>query len=220
MSGGGGAPKLGSKGGRLGRPPGATARRSKDLKGYVDARFGGSAAQQSAQLALVTPAELKAAGGSMAKAQVAKALDLVEHVRRAQEGRDAWLREVVREELRGLAGELGADLVKAMERAVKRISEAASGFGLKEALKLISDERAALLPYTDQRQPLAIDVAAKLDQSSVILLGAAPAELAGGPAVEKAEVFEGVFAEVAQSKSHAGPQPIEQARLFGPDAPD
>lgn len=52
-----------SKNGKpLGRPPGARNRRSQDLGRYIEATFGGmTPGQQSAQLALVTPKDLRRA---------------------------------------------------------------------------------------------------------------------------------------------------------------
>jgi hypothetical protein len=53
----------------LGRPPGARSRRSLDLARYIEATFGGmTPGQQAAQLAMVTPQDLKNAK--------ARALDL------------------------------------------------------------------------------------------------------------------------------------------------
>lgn len=194
---------------KRGRPKGSTNKRAADLKGYIAARFGGSAAQQAAQLAMVTPAELKAAGGSMAKAQVNKALDLVKHVREAQDGRDEWLRRVIREELADLADLLPEDVRQAVGKAVGRIREATAGFGLKEALDLIGKERAALLPYTDQRQPLAVDVTGMERAPSVVVMGMADAQGVATMPIENADVFEGAYEVVSQPKSHEGQQALE-----------
>lgn len=59
---------------RRGRPPGAKNRRSLDLAKYIEAQFGGmTPGQQSAAVALITPRDLKAAGGSVLEAMAAKA---------------------------------------------------------------------------------------------------------------------------------------------------
>lgn len=218
----GGGDVLGGPAGakRRGRPKGALGKKAKDLRGYIDAKYGGSAALQSAQLALVTPAELKAAGGSMARAQVSKALDLVQHVRQAQDGLDDRLRQLVREEVEYLLLDVreakAEELRKGLAQAIKRAVDGAGGFGLREALKILSDERANLLPYTDQRQPLAIETKGAMAPSVVIM----DAGLSHGASVEKAEVLEGAFTEVAQSKSHDDGQAVEPPQLFGPAAAD
>lgn len=208
---------------KRGRPKGSGNRRARDLKGFIDAKYGGSAAQQSAALCLVTPAELKTAGGSMAKAQVNKALDLVGHVRKAQEGRDGWLRQVVRDALEELAGDLpaeGAELRALVGGFIKRVKEGTSGFGLREALELITRERGQLLPYTDMRQPLAVELAGKGLAPSVVVMGAGPVAPLGLASVEKAEVFEGVFSEVSPLKSHADGQGLDLPGLLAPPPTD
>ena len=207
---------------RRGRPKGSGNKRARDLKGFIDARYGASAAQQSAAMCMVTPAELKAAGGSMAKARVNKALELVQHVRRAQEGRDDWLRQLVREELRGLADELPDQLAKAMERSIKRIGEAAAGFGLKDALKMIGDELADLLPYTDQRQPLAMEVKGAGFAPSVVVQMDGAAQLMPRDATdaEFIEVFEPGTALVAPMKSHDMQQVLDLAEKLDARAAD
>ena len=205
-----------------GRPKGSKNRRAADLKGYIDTTYGGSAALQSARLCMVTPAELRAAGGSMVRAQVAKAEQLVAAVRESQKDADQVLRQVVREELAIFAAELregeGAALRRAVDGFLGRVKEASSRFGLREALDMLARERAALLPYTDQRQPLAVDVTAKAEHPSVVIMGAEPVAMAGAPALENAEVFEGVAWEVARPKSHDEAQGLEPADLFGPGA--
>lgn len=200
---------------KRGRPKGSTNRRARDLKGLIDAKYGSSAAQQLAQLALVTPAELKAAGGSMAKAIVAKAADLVEHVRRAQATRDEHLRETIRLEFERLLLDVrdvtAKELRAALDQCLKRIREAGGGMTLAQALGMMADARRDLLPYTDQKQPLAIDATVNQDRPSVILMGAAPVADLATMAVENTEVFEGVYTEVSPSKSHGEQQAIEFA---------
>lgn len=195
---------------KRGRPKGATNRRAKDLKGIIDAKYGGSAAQQAAQLCMVTPAELKAAGGSMAKAQVNKALDLVQHVREAQDQRDQALRALVREELETVAdclGEGGAALRQAVAGFIKRVREG-STFGLGQALDMITKERANLLPYTDMRQPLAVDVTSKGHAPSVLIMGGPGEGSLGSAPLENVGVFEGAFSLVSQPVSHEDAQTL------------
>lgn len=56
---------------RRGRPPGVKNKRSLDLGRYIEAMFGGSTpGQQSAQLCLVTPADLKRAKAEARELQV------------------------------------------------------------------------------------------------------------------------------------------------------
>lgn len=200
---------------KRGRPKGSTNRRAKDLKGFIDGRYGASAAQQSAAVCMVTPAELKAAGGSMARAQVEKALDLVRHVREAKDRLDGELRDLVRQAVAELAK--GSIEVKAF---IDRIEHLGGSFGLPQAMKMLADERAALLPYTDQRQPLAVDVTGKGMAPSVVLMGAAPMADLGAMGVEKAEVFEGIFTEVSPPKSHGEGQALEQLQFLGPEPAD
>ncbi|PZQ63367.1 MAG: hypothetical protein DI570_09245 [Phenylobacterium zucineum] len=205
---------------KRGRPKGSTNRRAADLKGYIGARFGGSAAQQSAQLCMVTPAELKKAGGSMAAAMVMKAQDLVNHVRQAQDGLDARLRELVRAEVEFLLldakeGATSREIRAGLAQAIKRAVDGSGGFGLRDALKLLADERAALLPYTDQRQPLAVDLTGKGMAPSVVVMGSGLGDAVPTMAVENTEVFEGVFEVVSQPKSHDEGQGVEPPDLFG-----
>lgn len=173
----------GSEPRRRGRPPGSKNKRAKDLAAFIGQAYGGSAALQAAKLCLVTPAELKAAGGSMAAAQVLKAAELVERVRQVAADR-RW--------------------------TVK--------FGMVDALAMLAKERAALMPYTDQRQPIALDVTARRDEPSVILVGAEPAKISSG--VENIGVFEGVFTEVSQSGSHETQQAFEFSGEPSPGASD
>lgn len=202
---------------KRGRPKGATNRRAKDLKGILDAKYGGSAAQQAAQLCMVTPAELKAAGGSMAKAQVNKAVDLVKHVREAQDQRDEALRALVREELETVAEAMedgGAALRLAVNGFIKRVKEGSS-FGLGQALDMITKERANLLPYTDQRQPLAVDLKGGMAPSVLIMNGAADVGSLGGEAVDNTQVFEGLYDVVSRPVSHDQPQTLALPGLEG-----
>lgn len=193
---------------KRGRPKGATNRRARDLKGYIEAAYGASAAQQSASLCMVTRSELKTAGGSMAKAQVNKALALVDHVRRAQDGLDERLRQLVLDALRELATEAGAakgaELRGLVTTFIHRVKEAGSGFGLAQALKLITDERAALMPYTDQKQPLAVEQVGDGWRPSVVIemQGGAPGALAQMVDVDIIDVFEAEVEQVSHTRSH------------------
>lgn len=210
---------------KRGRPKGSTNRRAADLKGYIAAKFGGSAAQQSAQLCMVTPAELKRAGGSMARATVAKAQDLVNHVRQAQDGLDDRLRELVRAEVEFLLldvreGATAKEIRAGLAQAIKRAVDGSGGFGLREALKLLADERAALLPYTDQKQPLAIDMQGKGMAPSVVVMGVGGGGDVPAMPVESIEVFDTPFEVVSQTKSHDDTQASDPADLFGGSAAD
>ncbi|WP_332772950.1 hypothetical protein [Phenylobacterium sp.] len=203
---------------KRGRPKGSTNRRAKDLKGLIDARYGASAAQQSAQLCMVTPRELREAGGSMAKAQVNKALDLVRHVRDAKDRLDGELRDLVRDALEELIERrpgLDAKAERALVSAfVGRVTQLGGEFGLGQALKLMTDERSALLPYTDQRQPLAVEVAGERPPA-VVFMGAAPMAQAHSPDAEIVGDFRVLEPEVSQSKSHDGPQTLTLPGLEG-----
>lgn len=157
-----------------GRPKGALNKRAKDFQGFIAAKYGGSAAQQMAAVCMVTPAEVKAAG-SVFGARVRKAEQLVAMVREADQGRDGQLRQVLREELESLAAEMAEADAKALRRLVNgflgRVREAASGFTVRDALKLMDDQQAALLPYTDKRQPLAIEAEGDGFRPHVVVLG-------------------------------------------------
>ena len=60
-----------------GRPKGARSKRSLELGRYIEAMYGGmTPGQQSAAVCLVTPRQLKLAGGDLTAALVAKAHDL------------------------------------------------------------------------------------------------------------------------------------------------
>lgn len=202
---------------RRGRPPGSGNKRAKDLQGFIAAKYGASAAQQSAALCMITPGELKAAGGSMAKAQVAKALDLVGYVRRAQDGLDEQLRELVRLAVRDLADELanGGEVRDLVKGFLARVKEGTAGFGLVQAMKMIADERAALLPYTDQKQPLAVDLSGKMQVGPAVVfqLGAGAAQAMPVDA-EFTEVFEVAEGQVSQSMSHDESQAPELPGLL------
>jgi hypothetical protein len=138
---------------KRGRPKGSGNKRAKDLKGYVEARFGGSAAQQMAAACMVTPAEVRKAG-SVLKARIAKADELRQAI----------------------------------------------GCTLKEAFEILSRELAALAPYTDQRQPLAVEAVGDAFRPAVIV-------------VEKTGVLPVIEGEVSRPKSHDDPQGLEFAEV-------
>lgn len=155
---------------KRGRPKGSGNRRAKDLKGFIDARYGGSAAQQMAQACMVTPAEVRAAGGSVLMARVEKARELAKAI----------------------------------------------GCKVPEAFEMLSKELAALAPYVDQRQPLAIEQSGDAWRPSVVVMQAGQAGQAFAPTdVEFVEVFEGEVGEVSQSKSHDEAQPVDLPLLSG-----
>lgn len=73
-----------------GRPKGSGNKRSGDLQRYVEAVYGGmTPGQQSAQIGLVTAAELRAQGGDIMAAMGLKALKLAQML--GCEGKEAWL---------------------------------------------------------------------------------------------------------------------------------
>jgi hypothetical protein len=116
---------------RRGRPPGARNRRSLDLARYVEAQFGGmTPGQQSAQLALVTPAEVKSARARGLELQALGQLKLGFDPRRA----DPLMLAMV---------------LKAHDLA------AALGCERRDAWLLLAKEREALMPYVHQRQATA-----------------------------------------------------------------
>lgn len=210
---------------RRGRPPGSKNRRAKDLKGFIDGRYGGSAAQQSAAVCMVTPGELKAAGGSMAKAQVSKALDLVHHVRDAKDRLDDELQAMVTFALELLLATYDhADTAKArralVDGFIDRVQHLGGEFGLAQAMKMIADERAALLPYTDQRQPLAIEASGAGFQPSVVFMAAAPGQHQVEGDADIAGEFRVLDAQVSPLKSHGEGQALEPADLFAPEPTD
>lgn len=199
LAGAGPAPK------RRGRPPGSKNRRAKDLAGFVDATCGGSAALQIARGCMVTVAEAKAAGGDLAKAEVAKARRRVEAFEAERARMDGQLRDVVRDVLEACfeqaAGLENRDEVKKLVGAAVRRIEAASGgsLTLRDALDQMAEDRRALLPYTDQKQAQKVDVKASGFAPIMILdTGSSPAQIAEqfqGPLID-------VTPQVSRPKSH------------------
>ena len=91
-----------------------------------------------------------------------------------------------------------------------------------EAWDLMARELAALAPYTDQRQPLAIEAKGQGFAPSVVvqvesLHQAMPAEAADA---EFVEVFSPAPAQVARFKSHGEGQAPDPVDLFGPQPAD
>ena len=115
---------------------------------------------------MVTPAEVKAAGGSVISARLAKA----------------------------------KDLAKALDCTVK------------EAWELLSRELAALAPYTDQRQPLAVEAVGDAFRPAVVVMGGAPGPAPvqlEGASVEIAGEFRVIEHQVSRPGSHDQAQGLD-----------
>lgn len=101
-----------------------------------------------------------------------------------------------------------------MAARVEKARELGAALGIKtaEAWKLISAELQALAPYTDKRQPQAIEAKGVGMSPSVVVqvegLALMPAD------AEFVEVFQPAPEQVAQSKSHEEAQPAEFADLL------
>lgn len=188
---------------KRGRPPGSKGKRAANLKAYVETVTGSTAAMQSARLCLVTVKELKAAGGDHAKAVMAKAAQHVAAFDAEAEKLDQDLRSLVRQELLLILletrGTPDDDLAKAMDRAVQgminRFKAPGGRLTLRAAVEAIGEERRALMPYTDQRQPQVVHAKGEGFAPAVILMGTVSA-----PQVEgKQGVIEGAAFEVLPS---------------------
>lgn len=187
---------------RRGRPPGSKNKRAADLKGWVEGVAGSTAAMQSAQLCLVTAKELAKAGGDHAKAVMAKAAGHVEAYQAAAERLDGGLRALVRAELADLAEQVDSDrLVYLIDAAIGRIEVHAKRFTLAQAVAAIAEERRALMPYTDQRQPQLLAVKGDGFQPVMVFTGAATEP--GKTRQNQGDVIDVGF-EVLQPKSHDG----------------
>lgn len=194
---------------RRGRPPGSRNKRAKDLASYVDVTCGGSAALQLARGCMVTVAEAKAAGGDLAKAEVAKARRRVEAFEAERARMDGQLRDVVRQELEACfeqaAGLENRDEVrKLVAKAVVRIEAASGGsLTLRDALDQMAEDRRALLPYTDQKQAQKVDLKATGFVPIMILdTGSSPAQIT--------EQFQGPLIDVTPQGSHPKAQDDEE----------
>lgn len=189
---------------RRGRPPGARNKRAKDLAAFVDVTCGGTAALQLAKGCMVTVSEVKAAGGSLQRAELAKARGMVEAFDEEAARLDLDLRTVVRDAL--------ADLLERAERtdkasavlalvagAVDRMQLAGGRLTLLGALERMGEDRRALLPYTDQKQATKVEV--KDDRAPPVMV------FIGDPTPQqKVQQIQGpmidVAFEVLQPKSH------------------
>ena len=148
---------------RPGRPKGSKNKRSAELGAYVAALYGGSAVQQMASVCMVTPAEVRRAGGVL-QARLVKAAELAQH--------------------------LG-------------ISKAA-------AWELMAKELAQLAPYTDKRQPQAIEATVDQVQPSVVFqIGGDQVAPLMPMDAEIVEVFGPADVQVSQPKSHDLALPFE-----------
>lgn len=182
---------------RRGRPPGSKNRRAKDLASYLDVTCGGTAALQLAKECMVTVREARAAGSPEA-ALVAKARRTVDAFEAERARMNGQLRTLVREELEACfvqaAGlENRDDVRKLVARAVERIEGAAGGpMTLRAALDRLDENRRAILPYTDQKQPMI--VAAPPGQAPVmVFMGGSPEAI---PAEQNQQVIEAAFVDV------------------------
>ncbi|MBX9708034.1 MAG: hypothetical protein K2X61_08905 [Caulobacteraceae bacterium] len=190
---------------RRGRPPGSKNKRAADLKGWVEGVAGSTAAMQSAQLCLVTTRELAKAGGDHAKAVMAKAAG---HVRAYEEaataldgGLDARIRAIMADLVERAPGASSKALIQMVAQAVEGIRVNAGRFTLAQAVEAIAEERRALMPYTDQRQPQLVLAKGEGFAPVMVFQG-------GDASPEKAQQNQGdvidVGFEVLQPKSHDG----------------
>jgi hypothetical protein len=184
-----------------GRPKGSRNKRAADLKGWVEGVAGSTAAMQSAQLCLVTAKELARAGGDHARAVVAKAAGHVQAYQAEAERLDGGLRALVRAELADLVEQTGRDdFAKRIDAAIDRIEAHAGRFSLAQAVAAIAEERRALMPYTDQRQPQLVAMKGEGFAPVMVMVGGSPGQ------GEKVEQNQGpiidVGFEVLQPRSH------------------
>lgn len=180
-----------------GRPKGSRNKRGADLRSYLDATCGGTAALQLARECMVTVAEVKRAGTAEA-AVLAKARRTVEAFDRERERLGQGLRDLVRAEVAAAieAERMGADLAKRLDAMADRL-EVGHSMTLKQALDRIDENRRALLPYTDQKQPMI--VAAPPGQAPVmVLVGGSPEAMASE---QNQQVIDGQFVDVTP-RSH------------------
>lgn len=185
---------------RRGRPPGSTNKRAKDLAGWVGGVAGSSAAMQSAQLCLVTERELRAAKGDHARAVVAKAARHVEAFNAEADRIGQGLRDVVRDELELLliraTSAKAKDVLRLVEGFLDAIQAPGGRLTLRQAVEMIAEERRALMPYTDQRQPQLVLAKGEGFAPAVVFMGAAAQPQQNQPVIEAASF------EVLQDKSH------------------
>lgn len=198
LAGAGPAPK------RRGRPPGSTNKRAKDLVGFLDAKCGGSAALQLAQGCMVTVAEVKAAGGSLQKAELAKARRLVEAFEAERERLAGQYRDLVRAVLLEVFEEVAtaeaAQVKSIVLKNLRLISGPGGALTLRDALDRMAEDRRALLPYTDQRQAQQVNVKGDGFAPVMVFMGGEPGQIEKPQ--QKQGLIEGAAFEVLQPKSH------------------
>lgn len=129
---------------RRGRPPGARNKRSVDLARYVAAMFGGmTPGQQAAELALVTPKDLRTAKAE-AIALNAEAERLLGQAK-AADAELSWY---------GFIDPTLPPLMLAMTVKASKLARAL-GCSRRDAWMLLEKERADLMPFVHQKQPMA-----------------------------------------------------------------
>lgn len=185
---------------RRGRPPGSKNRRAKDLASYLDVTCGGTAALQLAKECMVTVAEARRAGSAEA-ALVAKARRTVDAYEAERAKMNGQLRDLVREELEACFAQAAglenrAEVAKLVGKAIGRIEVASGGaMTLRDALDRLDENRRALLPYTDQKQPMV--VATPAGQAPVmVFMGGSPEAI---PTEQNQGVIEAAFVDVTPS---------------------
>lgn len=165
---------------------------------------------------MVTPKELREAGGSMAQAQVNKALDLVRRTREAQQGLDEHLRGLVLDALEILIAQRpnadAKELRQFVAGFIERVKAAGGELTLGQALKLQADARADLLPYTDKKQPVAVEVDGGAGPS-VVIMAADPVSfhqvaMGGEAEADFIEVFPSEPRQVTDAKSRDDQQTL------------
>ena len=187
---------------RRGRPPGSKNKRARDLAAFVDVTCGGTAALQLAKGCMVTVAEVKAAGGSLQRAELAKARAMVEAFDREAAPLDQDLRSIVRQELASLMeaveGAKASAVAGLVAAAVDRM-QSGRRLDLRAALDRMAEDRRALLPYTDQKQAQKVEVKDNRAPPVMVLVGGS----VDAPKVQQIQgpVIEGLV-EVSPRKSH------------------
>lgn len=205
MGGGGEAPR------KRGRPKGSTGKRAGDLKAYVEAVTGSTAAMQSARLCLVTAKELKAAGGDHSKAVMAKAAGHVAAYEAQANRLDDGIRGLIRRELLLLLDDIDGAKEKAVlgmvAKAVEALKVHAGGLTLRQAVEMMADERRALMPFTDQKQPQIVHAKGEGFAPSVVVIGGG---LGPAPQSEGNQgVIDASFFEVTGLVSHDPEKTVE-----------
>lgn len=189
---------------RRGRPPGSRNKRAKDLAAFVDVTCGGTAALQLAKGCMVTSAEVKAAGGSLQRAELAKAAAMVEAFDAQAERLDQDLRSIVRDALADLLERAehttkGEAILRMVMGTVDRMQLAGGRLTLLGAMERMAEDRRALLPYTDQKQAQKLEVKDGRAPPVMVFMGGSPGEQK--PVQIQGPVLDVPF-EVLQPKSH------------------